>query len=414
MLAWSLFIFYLLGTAYLGWIGHQKTKDFSSFAIGKGDMSPLVVGVTLAAATASAATFIINPGFIYVDGLSAWMHIVISTFLGFTIMLYLLSFRFRQIGEAAGALTLPDWIGKRYGSKNFSIYFSIINLLSFAFIVLLVGGISIVMQKLLGIGNVPALLITLIFVTGYVFIGGTYAHVFTNMLQGSLMVIVAVVVLLSGIKLIFNAEPNFTQALLSQDPNLLTWVNPTSKLFNNLFSIYIAGFVVGASVVCQPHILTKALYVKSDRAVKQYLAIFTGIFILFLLLGSVGFFARLTVPVEQLNDPSTGLFRQDLVMTMYLVNAFPSWVTTLIFVVLLAAAMSTLDGLLVSISTITANDLIANLIDRISDRQLTPEEKMKISFNASHIILVVIAILAFLVNLNPPKLLGIFGQVGVY
>ncbi len=414
VLAWSLFILYLLGTSYLGWRGHKKTGDFSSFAIGKGDMSPLVVGVTLAAATASAATFIINPGFIYVDGLSAWMHIVIGTFSGFTIMLYLLSFRFRKIGEEVGALTLPDWIGKRYHSESFSLYFSILNLLSFAFIVLLVGGISIVMQNLLGLGNIPALIITLVFVTGYVFMGGTYAHVYTNMLQGSLMIIVTVIVLFSGVKLFFTADPGFISAISAVDPNLLKWVNPTGKLFNNIFSIYVAGFVVGASVVCQPHILTKALYVKSDKAVKQYLIIFTIIFILFLLLGSVGFFARLTVPVEQLNDPNTGVFRQDLVMTMYLINAFPTWVTTLIFIVLLAAAMSTLDGLLVSISTITANDLVANVIDKIGGHHLSDKERMKISFRASHIILVVIAGLVFLVNINPPKLLGVFGQVGVY
>ncbi|PSR08977.1 MAG: hypothetical protein C7N36_21015, partial [Bacteroidetes bacterium] len=69
MLAWILFVIYLLGTAWLGWLGYRKTDDFGSFAIGKGDLSPLQVGVTLAAATASAATFIINPGFVYVDGL---------------------------------------------------------------------------------------------------------------------------------------------------------------------------------------------------------------------------------------------------------------------------------------------------------------------------------------------------------
>ena len=73
-LAWTLFIVYLLGTSYLGYLGYKKTEGFSSFAIGKGDLSPFVVGVTLAASTASAATFIINPGFVYVDGLSAWIN----------------------------------------------------------------------------------------------------------------------------------------------------------------------------------------------------------------------------------------------------------------------------------------------------------------------------------------------------
>ena len=153
VLAWTLFSIYLLGTAWLGWLGHKKTDGFSSFAIGKGDLSPLQVGVTLAAATASAATFIINPGFVYVDGLAAFMHLGLSVYLGFVTMLVILSFRFRKMGEDMKALTIPDWIGKRYGSTGFSLYFAIINLLSFAFIVLLVGGISIVMQKLLGVGK---------------------------------------------------------------------------------------------------------------------------------------------------------------------------------------------------------------------------------------------------------------------
>ncbi|MEZ5059248.1 MAG: hypothetical protein R2879_19605 [Saprospiraceae bacterium] len=61
----------------------------------------------------------------------------------------------------------------------------------------------------------------------------------------------------------------------------------------------------------------------------------------------------------QLNDATTGAFRRDLVMTVYLQSAFPDWVFTIISVVLLAAAMSTLDGLLVGISTITANDFVA-------------------------------------------------------
>ena len=120
---------------------------------------------------------------------------------------------------------------------------------------------------------------------------------------------------------------------------------------------------MGAIVVCQPHILTKALYVKDDRAVRQYLIVFAVIFALFQMLGLVGFFAHLTVPPDALVDAATGQFRQDLVMTAYLETMFPPWVFTIVGVVLLAAAMSTLDGLLVSMSTITANDLVLNLVE---------------------------------------------------
>ncbi|MEZ4989313.1 MAG: hypothetical protein R2824_02835 [Saprospiraceae bacterium] len=411
--AWILFAIYLLGTSYLGWLGHRKTDDFGSFAIGKGDLSPVQVGVTLAAATASAATFIINPGFVYVNGLSAFMHLGISVYIGFVGMLILLSFRFRRMGMDMKALTIPDWIGKRYGSRNFSLYFAFINLLTFAFIVLLVGGISIVMQKLLGVSNVTALLITLIFVTGYVLFGGTYAHVFTNMLQGFLMIGITLIVLWTGMKLMLNTG-GFWEALRLEDPNLTKPVNPESTLFNGWFSTYIAGFCIGGALVCQPHILTKALYVRSDRAVRNYIIVFSIVFFLFTLLLLAGFWAHALVSPEQLVDAETGLFRQDLVMTVYLQQAYPEWLFTIISVVLLAAAMSTLDGLLVGISTITANDLVLNLIDRFSTQQLTDGQKMRAALKVSHIVLVLIAILTFFVALNPPKLLGIYGQVGVY
>jgi SSS family solute:Na+ symporter/sodium/pantothenate symporter len=411
--AWILFSIYLIGTSYLGWLGYRKTDGFSSFAIGKGDLSPIQVGVTLAAATASAATFIINPGFVYVDGLSAFMHLGLSVYLGFVGMLVILSFRFRKMGEAMKALTIPDWIGKRYGSKNFSLYFAFINLLTFAFIVLLVGGISIVMQKLLGVSNMVALLITLIFVTGYVLFGGTYAHVFTNMFQGFLMIGITLIVLWSGIELMSNTN-DFFEVLQNKNPNLLSLTNPESKLFNDWFSTYVAGFCIGGALVCQPHILTKALYVKSDRAVRNYILVFSVVFFLFCLLLLAGFWAHGLVTPEQLTDTETGTFRQDLVMTVYLQNAFPEWLFTIVSVVLLAAAMSTLDGLLVGISTITANDLVLNILDKFGKQNLSEEAKMRTAFRVSHLVLIVIAVLTFIVTLNPPKLLGIFGQVGVY
>lgn len=415
VLAWILFSIYLMGTAYLGWIGYKKTDGFSSFAIGKGDMSPIVVGITLAASTASAATFIINPGFIYVDGLSAWINMVLGTYSGFMIMLIILSFKFRSMGEKMKALTIPDWIGKRYQSKGFSLYFAFINLLSFAFVVLLVGGISIVMQKLLGVNNITALLITLIFVTGYVFLGGTYAHVYTNMFQGILMIIASCAILWTGIELIMNTgNPGFWELISQEDANLLKLINPEGKLFNDFFSTYITGFFIGAAVVCQPHILTKALYVKTNKDVRNYIIVVGVVLLLFLLLVSVGFFAHVAVDPNQLIDASTGEFRQDLVMTIYLMNVFPDWTFTVVSIVLLAAAMSTLDGLLVSISTITANDLVINVIDKFSKKKISEEQKMKLALRASHVVLVLIAVLVFAVNINPPKLLGIYGQVGVY
>lgn len=407
-----LFAVYLLATAWLGWQGYRKTTGFGSFAVGDRAMNPVVVGIILAASVSSASTFIINPGFVYVDGWSAWFHMVIAVGVSFITMLAILSFRFRRLGAASSALTMPDWIGKRYDSRGFALFFAVLNLLSFAFVVLLVGGISIVMQALLGISNTTALAITLVFVTGYVFVGGTYAHVLTNLLQGSLMIVVALAVVISCIFLAVNEPGSVVERLRSLDPGLVAAVNRDGALFNDVFSIYVAGFVIGAILVCQPHILTKAMYVEDDRAVRIYLLVFAVVFLLFQLLGTVGFAAHLVVPESALIDTGTNAFRQDLVMTMYLREVFPDAAFTFISIVLLAAAMSTLDGLLVSISTITANDLVLNLVR--TDARLDETQRMALALRASHVVLVVIAVAAFLINLQPPRLLGIFGQTGVY
>ena len=413
-LAWSLFILYLVGTAWLGWQGYRKTTGFGSFAVGDRAMNPVVVGIILAASVSSAATFIINPGFVYVDGFSAYFHFVVAVGISFITMLAVLSFRFRRIGADSSALTMPDWIGKRYNSRGFALYFAVLNLLSFAFVVLLVGGISIVMQSLLGISNAVALAITLIFVTGYVFIGGTYAHVLTNLFQGSLMIVVALAVLGSCLWVASQQPDGVIAGLKAIDQNLVAPVNRDGQFFNDVFSIYVAGFIIGAIIVCQPHILTKALYVKDDRSVKIFLLVFAAVFILFQLLGTVGFFAHFVVPPDALVDPATDTFRQDLVMTMYLKSIFPDAAFTFVSVVLLAAAMSTLDGLLVSISTITANDLVLNAMGRKKREQLSDEQQMAYALRVSHVVLIVIAVAAFLINLQPPRLLGIFGQTGVY
>ena len=411
-LAWTLFSIYILVTSYLGWMGYKKTKGFDSFAIGAGDLAPWVVGVTMAASTASAATFIINPGFVYVHGLAGFMHFAPGIAIGFIVMLVILSFRFSRIGADNKALTIPHWIGNRYNSKSFALYFAFLNLLSFAFVVLIVGGLSIVMQNLLGIHNVAALIIILTFVTGYIFSGGTYAHVFTNMLQGSLMILVALILIGSGLTLFFN-NPSLIDQLRNQDASLTMWVNPNSNLFNNFYSVYPAGFIIGAALVCQPHILTKALYLNTDKQVRQYLTVGIIVLVLFFSLVVVGFYSRVVIPPEQLLD-ATGTLRQDLVMTMYIKNAFPGWVFQFISVVLLAAGMSTLDGILIGLSTITANDLVLNLVQKFKGHHWDRKRQLQFAHKASHIVLVVVAVMAFLICLNPPKLLGIFGQLGVY
>ncbi|MEQ8952754.1 MAG: sodium:solute symporter family protein, partial [Gammaproteobacteria bacterium] len=191
---------YVLLVYWLSWLGMRRTRDISGFSIGNKDMSPYIVGITLAASIASTATFVINPGFVYTDGLSAYLHYGLAGTAGTVCAFLLLSRGFLRIGASFQALTLPDWIYHRYQHRRFSQYFAFINLLSITFVVLILLGCSLIMTTLFPIEQKPALVLILIFVFSYVLMGGTYAHAYTNTLQGCIMLMVAVLLFVLGLK----------------------------------------------------------------------------------------------------------------------------------------------------------------------------------------------------------------------
>ncbi len=404
-LVWGLFGIYVVATVLLAYRGHKKTGDIESYSIGRGDMSPLVVGVTLAASIASVATFVINPGFVYVHGLSGLMHFGPAVSLGIIAGLVGMSVGFRRIGARSRAVTLPQWIGERYGSKGLALFFALINLLSLAFVVLILGGLSIVMQSTLGLSNVESLVLMTVFVFGYVFLGGAYAHAYTNTVQGLLMVVVSILIVGSGLTLFGDGLGAFADRVAAVDPSLWRWVNEDSPLYGSVFSIYVSGVIIGFALTCQPHILTKALYVKDDRTVWKYVGIAIAVGLLFSGLLLVGLYARV-IGIEGVP--------QDAVMTAYINEAFSPAVVAFITVVFLAAGMSTLDGILVALSSIAGNDIFLNIAEKRMLRDASPDQKARAAHRVSLVILVLMAVVAFLIALNPPPLLGIFGQVGVY
>ena len=109
----------------------------------------------------------------------------------------------------------------------------------------------------LGIGYIASVVLIVGFVFSYIMLGGTYAHAYTNSLQGVMMCIVAVTLVLSGISLFGDG---LMGTIASQDENLVKVFNPASPLYSNSWEVLITPFIVGFGLVAQPHILTKSLF----------------------------------------------------------------------------------------------------------------------------------------------------------
>ncbi len=384
---------YCLITIALSVVGMKKTSDLKSFAIGKGDMSPTLVGLTMASSIASTATFVINPGFVYADGLSAYLHYGVAAMGGLAVALVVMSKSFHRIGSQVAAVTLPDWLKKRFGSQRLGVGFALLSLLYITFIVLILAGSAIILGGLFGLDYHLALVGVLLFVFSYVLMGGSYAHAYTNAFQSVMMLVIAVGLFAVGV---WRIDGSFMVQMQDVSASFASVFNEQSALYNGPFSVFISAFVVTAALMMQPHILTKVLYLKEEKDLRTFLVVTIVCSVLFSLMLFIGFFARFS----GLEVPA-----QDKVVVVWITQNFSPVIVSFVLVTLLAAGMSTLDGILVSLSTVVVADLVL---------PFSPADKEGNGLWYSRIALVVIGLVSLALAWNPPALLGIFAQQGVY
>jgi Sodium:solute symporter family. len=139
-------------------------------------------------------------------------------------------------------------------------------------------------------------------------------------------------------------------------------VNLKSNFFGSFFSVWVSGFVINFTLVCQPHIMSKTLYMKNNHDVHIYLTITILISIMFSSLLLINLFTRvLDLPTETIIDPITNLVHQNHMITVYLTKTFNPSILTIITITILATNINTLDNILVALSNITTNDLFLDI-----------------------------------------------------
>ena len=146
--AWVLIILYAALILFFVIRGALRTKSISEYALGTINFSPWFVGLSLAAAMTSAATFIINPGLIAAYGLSGFLSFGIFFPVAALISLIFLTKSFRKYGANVKALSLASWIGNRYNSKGYALFIALMSLLLLTFIVLILVAISKVLGQI--------------------------------------------------------------------------------------------------------------------------------------------------------------------------------------------------------------------------------------------------------------------------
>ncbi|SES79230.1 sodium/pantothenate symporter [Salinibacillus kushneri] len=390
---WAVIIPLLIFVAIVFVIGiwsNRKMASSSSFLsdyfIGSREFGGLILAMTMVATYGSASSFLGGPGAAYSIGLG-WVLLAMTQVATGYFVLLILGKKFAIVTRHYKAVTLIDFLGKRYKSTSV-VMISAISIIIFLFSAMVaqwVGGAYLI-QSLTGLSYVSALFIFSISVLIYVTIGGFRAVALTDTIQGivmffgTLILLIAVVVAGGGLNNIFAD-------LMAENPNLVTPYGQDGQLTN----LYVSSFwiLVGVGVVALPQVAVRAMSYKNSKSMHRALMIGT-IVVGFIMLNMhlIGVLARPVLP---------GIEVADQVIPMVALEVLPPVLAGIILAAPLAAMMSTVDSLLLLVSSSVVKDIYINYIKPDANRNMVKKLSMGVTG--------IIGVIAFLLSINPPELL---------
>lgn len=391
---WSVIIPLILFTVAIFLIGlwsSRYVKHSSNFLqeyfLGSRELGGFILAMTMVATYGSASSFIGGPGVAYTQGLG-WVLLAMAQVATGYFTLMVLGKKFAIYARKYNAITLIDFLRSRYNnSKGVALIsaFSIIIFLFSAMTAQWVGGARLI-ESLTGLNYTSALFIFAVAVLVYVIIGGFRAVVVTDTLQGVVMVGGTLVILIGTI-IAGGGISNIMADLVAENPNLVTPYGHDG----GLTPAYVSSFwiLVGVGVVALPQVTVRAMSYKNSRAMHR--ALITGTIVVgFIMLGMhlIGVFARPIIP---------GIEVGDTVMPLIAMEVLPPWLAGIVLAAPLAAIMSTVDSLLLLVSSTVVKDVYLNYI-----KPNAPEKQVR---RVGIGVTAVLGLIVFTMALSPPDLI---------
>jgi len=361
---------YALMIIIIGIIGLRKTKSFSDFFLGGGNVGPWMSAFSYGTAYFSAVLFIgfagkIGWGFGYSSLWIALFNAIVGVFLVWK----LLGWRIKQMSVEYNVSTLSEFLEKRYNSNFFKLMSAIV---IFVFMIpysaAVFMGLSYLFTSNFGIEYWHALAFMGAFTALYVVLGGYKSMAIIDMAFGIIMTAGVIVLLYSTVNS-GGGIPTITFKLSEIDPNLIKWVGSPGlwPLFSLIFLTSVAPFAM-------PQLVQKFYAIKDKRSIK--IGMFAST-IFAILIGGIAYFVGSTTRIFLTPETNPNVFLDgkplfDRLMPELLTNVVHPSLSVLLLLLILSASMSTLAALVLISSSSFSKDFYAGFINKkISDKNLT-------------------------------------------
>ncbi|WP_064579394.1 sodium/pantothenate symporter [Streptobacillus moniliformis] len=380
-----IYLFITILVAYYISRKENKNNFTESYFIGNRSMGAFVLAMTVVSTYIGASSFLGGPSIAYKLGLG-WVLLACIQIPLIFFTLGVLGKKIAIISRKIKAVTLIDILRKRYNNEFLIVLLSVLMLIFlFASIIAqFIGGARLI-ESIIDIDYKIALTIFVFTVIFYTTIGGFKAVTITDAIQGLIMMISTFVLFVVIVNKV-GSMSEITSTIKSIDPNLLT---PDAG--GAISRPYILSFwiLVGIGILGLPATTVRSMGYKDSKALHNGMII--GTFVVgFLLIGMhlVGFMGRAIEPNIDVSDK--------LIPILALKNLHP--IIAGIFIGgPLAAIMSTVDSLLILISSSIVKDLYINYVNKN-----TSDSKLK---KVSLIITISIGLITYILSINPPSLI---------
>lgn len=377
----SLLALYTVMLAHHAWHGKRETKDLADYYVGGRKMGGWMIGLSFFATYASTNSFVGFSGQTYDWGLP-WM-LFIPTAVAFCLFAWLVvAPRLRSFTAAMDSLTLPDFIGFRFGSTTARLFAALIVIVaSFFYMTAVFKGIGNLLEIFLEIPYKLSIVIVFFVVMLYTVIGGFISVVKTDSVQGVVMIFAAILLFTGTVDAAGGLGALSEVRAQPGGEALFTWGGGVAipVLMGTMF----AGLVKFA---VEPRQLSRFFALEGDKAIRTGMIVSTVTFAaVFSLLIPIGIYARRIFP--------DGLEDTDLVVPNLLTEVFGPGAGAFLLVAMVAAAMSSLDSVLLVMASTTERDVVSILRPGRTEQQ-------EMSWTRGWVAL--FALITALISLNPP------------
>ena len=345
--------------AYHAWAGNRETRDLADYYVGGRSMGGVALGLSFFATYSSTNSFVGFAGQSYEWGI-AWLLLAPATVVMSIIAWLVVAPRLRRFTSRLGSLTVADFIGFRFESLPARVAAAVIVLFASLFYMTAVfKGIGTLVEMFLEIPYEAAIVLVFVVVVGYTVAGGFISVVKTDAVQGVVMVFAAILLFVGTVRAAGGLQSLSALRNSADTAHLFDW-NGTFPL------VYVLGFVVAgtAKLVTEPRQLSRFYAIDHEDSVRAGAYTSTLAFaVVYSLLVPLGLYARNIFP--------EGVSETDRIVPMLLTRGdiFTPGVTAFLVVAMVAAAMSSLDSVLLVMASTAERDIFAVLRGQRSEAE---------------------------------------------